>query len=81
MQDFVLRYGETLMIGDIEVMVVRVQDDRVRLGIVAPAEVPVHRREVYLQLLRQNWPQAPGTPPPPRPAGTAGQTGPSKESP
>ena len=40
---------ETIMIGDdIRVMVVGVRrDGRVRLGIDAPKEIPVHRREVY----------------------------------
>lgn len=35
------------MIGDVEVFVVDVRGDRVRLGINAPRDVPVHRREVY----------------------------------
>ena len=35
------------MIGDVEVTVVDVSGERVRLGIVAPKEVPVHRREIY----------------------------------
>ncbi len=32
---------------DIVITVVEVRDDKVRLGIEAPREVPVHRREVY----------------------------------
>ena len=36
------------MIGDeIEVIVVDIRGDKVRLGITAPKSVPVHRREVY----------------------------------
>ncbi len=36
------------MIGnDIKIIVVDIRGDKVRLGIEAPAEVPVHRREVY----------------------------------
>lgn len=35
------------MIGDIEVFIVDVQGDRVRVGIEAPKDVPVHRREIY----------------------------------
>jgi carbon storage regulator len=43
------------MIGDgIEVRVVRVGNGEVRLGIVAPPEVPVHRREVYDEIRREN---------------------------
>ena len=39
---------ESLIIGnDIEIVVVEIRGDRVRLGVNAPREVPVHRREVY----------------------------------
>ncbi len=39
---------ESIMIGDdIEITIVDVRGDKVRLGIVAPREVPVHRKEVY----------------------------------
>jgi carbon storage regulator len=42
------RVGETLVIDqDIEVTVVAVQGDRVRLGIAAPADVRVDRKEVH----------------------------------
>ena len=40
--------GETIVIGNgITVTVLAVQGDRVKLGIVAPAEVPVHREEIH----------------------------------
>ncbi|MBC8875690.1 MAG: carbon storage regulator CsrA [Planctomycetes bacterium] len=40
--------GESIIIGDdIIVTVVEIRDDKVRLGIEHPPEVPVHRREVY----------------------------------
>ena len=43
------------MIGDgVEVRVLRVGKDGVRLGIVAPPEVRVHRREVYDQIRDAN---------------------------
>ena len=39
---------ESIMIGDeIEVIVVDIRGDKVRLGITAPKSVPVDRREVY----------------------------------
>ena len=45
------KLGEVLVIGNsITVTVVAVDGDRVRLGIVAPAEVPVHREEVYQRI-------------------------------
>lgn len=31
----------------IEIMVVELQGDRVKLGITAPKEIPVHREEIY----------------------------------
>ena len=39
--------NESIMIGDVEVFIVDVQGDRVRVGIEAPKDVPVHRREIY----------------------------------
>lgn len=39
--------NESIMIGDVEITVVDVKGDRVRLGIEAPKDVPVHRKEVY----------------------------------
>ncbi|MEZ5284187.1 MAG: carbon storage regulator CsrA [Vicinamibacterales bacterium] len=45
---FTRKRNEAIVIGDgIEVRVLRVGKDGVRLGIVAPAEVAVHRREIY----------------------------------
>ena len=46
---------ETIMIGDdIEITVVDIRGDKVRLGINAPATVPVHRKEVYEAIQREN---------------------------
>ena len=40
--------NESIVINnDITVTVVEIRGDKVRLGIVAPREVPVHRQEVY----------------------------------
>ena len=39
---------ESIMIGsDVEITIVDIRGDRVRLGIVAPKEISVHRREVF----------------------------------
>lgn len=46
---------ETIMIGDdIEITVVDVRGDKVRLGINAPRVVCVHRKEVYEAIQREN---------------------------
>lgn len=46
---------ETVMIGDdIEVTVVDIRGDKVRLGINAPKQIPVHRKEVYDQIRDEN---------------------------
>lgn len=46
---------ETIMIGDnIEVTVVDIRGDKVRLGINAPKDIPVHRKEVYDAIRREN---------------------------
>ena len=46
---------ETVMIADdIEVTVVDIRGDKVRLGITAPREIPVHRKEVWLAIRRES---------------------------
>lgn len=46
---------ESIMIGDnVQITVVDIRGDKVRLGIVAPAEIPVHRKEVYDAIQREN---------------------------
>jgi carbon storage regulator len=46
---------ETIMIGDdIEITVVDIRGDKVRLGINAPRTVQVHRKEVYDAIKREN---------------------------
>jgi carbon storage regulator len=45
---------ESIMIGDdVEVIIVDVRGDKVRLGITAPRNIPVHRREVYEAIKRE----------------------------
>jgi carbon storage regulator len=54
------RAEESIMIGrDVVVTVLEVRGDQVRLGIVAPREVDVHREEVYAALHADDGEQAP----------------------
>ncbi len=47
--------GESIIIdGRIVVKVVRVEGDTVKVGIAAPAEVPVHREEIYREIQQSN---------------------------
>jgi carbon storage regulator len=47
--------GESIVIdGNVRVKILRVDGDVVKLGIEAPAEVPVHRQEVYEEIERNN---------------------------
>lgn len=49
------KVGETIVIdGRISVKVLRVDGDSVRIGIEAPANVPVHRKEVYDEIQKNN---------------------------
>jgi carbon storage regulator len=46
---------ETIMIGDdVEITVVDIRGDKVRLGISAPRSIQVHRKEVYDAIKREN---------------------------
>lgn len=47
--------GETVVIdGRIRVKVIRVEGEIVKLGIEAPAEISVHRQEIYDEIQRNN---------------------------
>ena len=47
--------NESIMIGnEVEVKVLDLRDNQVKLGIVAPRSVAVHRREVYLAIQAEN---------------------------
>jgi carbon storage regulator len=49
------RVDEEIVIdGDIVIKVLDIRGDKVRLGITAPPEIPVHRREVYEAIQREN---------------------------
>ena len=54
---------ESIMIGDdIVVTIVDIRGDKVRLGINAPQDIPVHRQEVYEAIQRENRKAGPSQP-------------------
>jgi carbon storage regulator len=57
--------NETIVINnDITVTIVEIRGDKVRLGIVAPKDVPVHRQEVF-DMIHQHQETPTATPKPP----------------
>jgi carbon storage regulator len=55
--------NERIMIGDnVEVVIVDIRGEQVQLGINAPKDIPVHRREVYEAIVRENGRVVPKTP-------------------
>ncbi len=47
--------GEALVINnDVEITVLEIKGEQVKLGISAPREVPVYRKEVYVQIQNAN---------------------------
>jgi len=49
------RLNQSIKIGDdIEITVIEVRGDQVRLGVAAPRDVSVHRKEIYLQIQQEN---------------------------
>ena len=54
--------NESIVINnDITIVVVEIRGDKVRLGVEAPKEVPVHRREVYEAIKRSEMAQNQGS--------------------
>ncbi len=60
------RLNQSIKIGDeIEITVIEVRGDQVRIGVTAPRDVTVHRKEIYLQIQQENRAAAlTGTTPP-----------------
>ena len=46
--------NEAIINNDIEITVLEVKGDQVKIGISAPKEVPIYRKEVYLQIQEAN---------------------------
>ena len=47
--------GESIIIGDnVEVVILGVTGEQVKVGIVAPREISVHRKEIYEQIQLEN---------------------------
>ncbi|GER68384.1 MULTISPECIES: carbon storage regulator CsrA [Heyndrickxia] len=55
------RKGESIQIGDdIEITIAAIQGDQVKIGIDAPKHIEIHRKEVYLEIQRENTAAAQG---------------------
>lgn len=49
------KINESIMLGnDIEVTVLEIKGDQVKIGVKAPKSVPIYRRELYLQIRQSN---------------------------
>jgi carbon storage regulator len=48
------KVNQSIMIGNIEVVVTEVRGDHVKIGVQAPRCVPVHRKEIYELIRSQN---------------------------
>jgi carbon storage regulator len=47
--------GQSIIIGDnIEINVVEIQGDQVKLAISAPKSIPIHRKEIFLEIQEEN---------------------------
>ncbi|MCG8502609.1 MAG: carbon storage regulator CsrA [Firmicutes bacterium] len=47
--------GESIMIGnDIEITVMDIQGEQVRIGINAPKNIAVHRKEIFIEIQQEN---------------------------
>ena len=48
------RVGETIMVGDeVQVTVLGVKGNQIRIGINAPEEIAVHREEIYKRIIQE----------------------------
>jgi carbon storage regulator len=48
------RKDESIMVGEeVQIMIVGIRGNKIRLGIIAPKSIPVHRKEVYEAIHRR----------------------------
>ena len=49
------KVNESIIIGnDIEITILEIKGDQIKIGINAPKSVPIYRKEIYLQILESN---------------------------
>lgn len=49
------KVNESIMIGnDIEITVLEIKGDQIKLGVKAPKSVPIYRKELYVQIREEN---------------------------
>ncbi len=49
------KVNESIMIGsEIEITVLEVKGDQIKIGITAPKSIPIYRKEIYLQIQASN---------------------------
>lgn len=54
--------NESIMIGhDVEITILEIKGDQVKIGIKAPKSVPIYRKEIYLQIEEANKEAVMGT--------------------
>lgn len=47
--------GEAIVINNnVEITVLEIRGDQIKLGVAAPKDVPIYRKEVYLQIQEEN---------------------------
>ncbi|MEG0806511.1 MAG: carbon storage regulator CsrA [Lachnospiraceae bacterium] len=47
--------GESLVIdNNIEITILEVKGDQIKIGITAPKEIPIYRKEIYQQIQKEN---------------------------
>ena len=49
------KVNQSIMIGDdVEITLLEIKGDQVKIGISAPKSIPVYRKEIYLQIQEEN---------------------------